>query len=70
METSLHLILIAFAVLTFIGCANVKTDPVVDTYLKGLLENKNFFKLRAELADAQNKLSEDRFLYYKAYCGL
>ena len=60
-------ILISLCVLTFIGCAQVKTDPVVVTYLSGLLEGKNFFKLRMELTNAQDKLSEDRLLYYQMY---
>jgi predicted aspartyl protease len=59
-------LLIVLVVLTFIGCTDVKTDPVVDNYLSGLLESKNFFKLRAELANAQSKLSEDRLLFYNA----
>jgi hypothetical protein len=68
MKKQLHIILIALSVLTFIGCIHVKTDHVVDTYLSGLLESKNFFKLRAELETAQSKLSDDRLLYYQMYC--
>jgi predicted aspartyl protease len=68
MKTNLHIILITLVALTFIGCADVKTDPATDTYLSGLLEGKNFFELRTELTNAQGKLSEDRFLYYKACC--
>ncbi|MDR3189548.1 MAG: retroviral-like aspartic protease family protein [Prevotellaceae bacterium] len=60
--------ILSISLLTLIGCAEVKTDPVVDSYLSGLLENRNFFKLRAELANAQSKLSEDRLLYYRMHC--
>jgi predicted aspartyl protease len=36
--------------------------------LTELLESKNFFKLQSTLTNVQNKLSEDRLLYYKMYC--
>jgi predicted aspartyl protease len=65
MKTNAHHLLIV-AVLALVGCTGVKTDSATDTYLSGLLESKNFFKLRTELADAQSKLSEDRLLFYQA----
>ncbi|MDR2126221.1 MAG: hypothetical protein LBP63_05270, partial [Prevotellaceae bacterium] len=66
MKKKSHIVLFVLAVLTFAGCADVKTDPATDTYLSELLESKNFFKLRTELECAQSKLSEDRLLFYKA----
>jgi hypothetical protein len=53
---------------TFIDCSGVKTCTATDKYLSDLLESKNYFKLRTELANVQNKLSEDRMLFYKANC--
>jgi hypothetical protein len=36
--------------------------------LNELLKSKNFFKLRSELKNAGNKLSEERLLYYQMFC--
>jgi predicted aspartyl protease len=66
MKKNSHVALTVLSLLVFTGCAHVKTDPAVDTYLSGLLESKNFFKLRTELTDAQGKLSDDRLLFYQA----
>jgi predicted aspartyl protease len=66
MKKNLYVILLALSVLTFTGCADVKTDPAVDAYLSGLLEGKSFFKLRTELTNTQSKLSEDCLLFYNA----
>jgi predicted aspartyl protease len=53
----------------FVACSNIsKNDPITDRYLSDLLANKNYFKLRTELSNTKEKLSEDRFLYYKANC--
>jgi hypothetical protein len=68
MKKIINIILVIELGIASIGCTGVKTDPATDIYLSGLLDGKNFFKLRAELANVQGKLSEDRFLYYKAYC--
>ena len=62
------LTIISLSALVFISCADVKTDPATDTYLSGLLESKNYFKLRTELANVQGKLSESRLLYYRMHC--
>jgi predicted aspartyl protease len=66
MKSNAHIILGIVVVLAFAGCTGVKTDPVTDTYLSGLVESKNFFKLRTELANTQSNLSKDRLLFYQA----
>ena len=59
---------VILSVLTVISCADMKTDPATDTYLSGLLESKNYFKLRTEFANVQGKLSESRMHYYRMHC--
>jgi hypothetical protein len=68
MKKNLRIILFSLNILVFASCSGVQTDPAADQYLSGLLESKNFFKLRSELVEAQSKLSEDRLLYYQMYC--
>lgn len=61
--------LIFLSILIFIGCTNSnENDTIVDSRLSELLGNKNFFKLQTELDSNQNKLSEDRLLYYRTQC--
>jgi len=53
----------------FVACSNgSKNDPVTDQYLWDLLVSKNYFKLRTALGNTKDRLSDDRFLYYKATC--
>lgn len=63
-------ILMYLSILVFFACSNVsKNDSIVDKRLSDLLKSKNFYKLRLELDNVQNKLSEVRLLYYKTYCA-
>jgi predicted aspartyl protease len=48
------------------ACSNTITDKKIDNELQKLLEDKNYFKLEAFLAKNEDKLSEDRLLYYQA----
>jgi hypothetical protein len=55
--------------LFFFACSSdIQNDIVVDNMLNELLINKNFFKLRSELENIQDRLSEDRLLYYRIHC--
>lgn len=54
----------------FLACSSInKTDQAVDEKLHELLKEKNVFRLQTELGNVQNKLAEDRLLYYKTYCA-
>ncbi|MDM8159583.1 aspartyl protease family protein [Labilibaculum sp. K2S] len=52
---------------TLTSCANKKTDKIIDNELNQLLEQKDYFKLRERLESNEDKLTEDRLLYYKAF---
>ncbi|MDR0660869.1 MAG: retroviral-like aspartic protease family protein [Prevotellaceae bacterium] len=68
MIRKIYPVLIALLVVT--SCSTpTKTDPIIDKQLYELLDNKYFFKLRTELERVKDKLSEDRLLYYQAYCN-
>jgi hypothetical protein len=56
--------------LFLVACYGDRQDnPAANNMLAELLENKNLFKLQAELNNNKNNLSDSRFLYYEMYCG-
>ncbi|WP_421919636.1 retropepsin-like aspartic protease family protein [Marinifilum sp.] len=52
---------------TLTSCANKTTDKIIDNRHHQLLEQKDYFKLRELLESNEDKLTEDRLLYYKAF---
>jgi len=60
-------VLILTFVLALSGCANRTTDSLFDNKLNQTLEKKDYFKLSKLLENNEDKLSEDRRLYYKAF---
>ncbi len=65
------IVLVCLSMFVCFACSNTsKNDPVIDKQLSDLLENKELFKLRNKLNEVQNNLSDDRILYYEAYCSL
>lgn len=63
----LQLIIVLGIILTFSSCSTKTTDKEIDSNLNKLLEQKNYFKLAELLAKTEDKLAEDRALYYKAF---
>lgn len=64
------LVLLSIVCLFSISCSLQKTNDIkLDKELKNLLITKDFFKLRERLILSKDKLSEDRYLYYKAFCN-
>ena len=53
--------------LVIASCATKTNDKVIDNKLNQLLEQKNYFKLRELLKSSEDKLTESRLLYYKAF---
>ena len=49
------------------SCANKTNDKIIENKLNQLLEQKNYFKLRELLESYEDKLTESRLLYYKAF---
>jgi predicted aspartyl protease len=52
---------------TVFGCSQKITNKIVDNNLNNLLEKKEYFKLKDELAKSENELTEDRVLYYNVF---
>jgi predicted aspartyl protease len=52
---------------TVFGCLQKVTNKIVDKKLNSLLESKEYFKLKDELAKSENELTEDRVLYYNVF---
>jgi len=52
---------------TLTSCVDKTTDKILDNWLNQLLEQKDYFKLRELLESNEDKLTEDRLLYYKAF---
>jgi len=59
-------VLILAFVLALTGCANRTTDSLFDNKLNQSLEKKDYFTLSKLLENNEDKLSQDRLLYYKA----
>jgi predicted aspartyl protease len=64
------LMITSIAIFLYSCTGSVKNDATVDGRMAELLENKDFFKLRAELETDGVKLSEERLLYYKTFCEM
>ena len=70
MRTLKILMFLCIVLLISSSCSNsTLTDIETDKYLTGLLKDNQYFKLRDELPKAKDKLSKERFLYYKAECS-
>lgn len=67
MMTSIKKIFFLILIATFVGCSQKVLNKIVDNSLNNLLENKEYFKLKYELAKHENELTEDRALYYKVF---
>jgi predicted aspartyl protease len=52
---------------TMFGCSQRVTNKIVDNNLSNLLESKEYFKLKDELAKRENEITEDRVLYYNVF---
>lgn len=65
--TNIKSLLFAFLLTTIVGCSTKVTNKEVDNRLNNLLEKKEYFKLKDELAKNENELSEDRILYYNVF---
>jgi predicted aspartyl protease len=61
-------LMILILLFLFACCSGTQNDIVADRMLNELLASKNFFKLRSELENVQNRLSECRLLYYRMHC--
>lgn len=65
--TNIKSLLFAILLTTIVGCSTKVTNKEVDNRLNNLLEKKEYFKLKDELAKNENELSEDRILYYNMF---
>jgi hypothetical protein len=52
---------------TVFGCSQKVTNKIVDNKLNNLLESKEYFKLKDEIAKSKNELTNDRVLYYNVF---
>lgn len=61
--------ILAFAILMtpVIGYSQKIADKIVDDRLNNLLERKDYFKLKDELAKSKNELTDDRILFYNVF---
>ena len=62
-----HILVFLCLAICFSFCSENDNNNVIDNNLNLLLENKSYFKLKEQLYKNEDKLSEDRALYYKAF---
>ena len=60
--------LIVFSILTSLySCSYKVSNKIVNNKLNNLLESKEYFILKDELAKSENEISKDRVLYYNVF---
>ena len=60
-------LILLIIVIAFTSCSVSKTNQTLDQNLNQLLEQKDYFRLSEQLQINKEKISKDRFLYYKAF---
>lgn len=60
--------IVTYVTLAFVCSCTVRNDVVFEQRLYNLLENRDFFRMKAQMPEAKNRLTEDRYLYYAMNC--